>query len=268
MRAVRTNRGLTLSLLVLCGSAWSTPGHAQEPDDPVAAIERFIEQGRARLEQSIRDNARETAGLTGRDTLSEKTIAAVMAVPRHQFVPPELLPFAYHDRPLPLTATRSVSQPFIVALMVDLLALAPDDRVLEIGTGTGYVSAVLAELSTQIFTVEVDAELFPLAGQRLTALGYGDRVRTREANGLNGWDAEAPFDAIIVRGAVVGLPGPLLAQLKPGGRMVLPFENAEGEQMLVRVTKDAQGEISVQPVLPVRFAPLPVESNTDGPGYS
>lgn len=239
--------------LLIAALSLIAPSHAWGEGDLDAAIRRAQD----RLAVAISESVAEAAALTGRESLRADVLAAVVGLPRHRFVPPELLPYAYQDRPLPISATRSLSQPFIVALMTDLLELEPGDRVLEIGTGTGYQTAVLAQLVAETYTVEPDSLLHAQARERLAALGLDRGVRYRRGDGFEGWAAQAPFDAIVVRGAVRGIPAPLLEQLAPGGRMVLPLETAPDAQFLTQIIKDADGEVTMTPVLPVRFRPLP-----------
>jgi protein-L-isoaspartate(D-aspartate) O-methyltransferase len=219
-------------------------------------FEAAAAEARAGLMVEVELSARLAAEVTGRERISPRVMQALGTVPRHKFVPEELLPLSYQNMPLPIGYGRSLSQPFIVALMTDLLDLKQDQRVLEVGTGTGYQAAVLAQLSNSVCSVEIHPELFRLSSERLKVLGYG-RVKMRNADGYEGWEDEAPFDAIVVRGAVEGIPGPLLHQLAPGGRMVVPLGPVDHEQVLTLVEKGANGEVTMTPVLSVRFVPLP-----------
>ncbi|HVE66135.1 MAG TPA: protein-L-isoaspartate(D-aspartate) O-methyltransferase, partial [Thermoanaerobaculia bacterium] len=174
-------------------------------------------------------------------------------VPRHEFVPPTLIARAYENRPLPIGEGQTISQPYIVALMTELLELKPSSRVLEIGTGSGYQSAVLAELASQVYTIEIVPELASLAGSRLKELDYGN-VSVREGDGYRGWPEHAPFDAIIVTAAPERIPQPLLDQLAPGGIMVIPVGGFFQELKVFR--KSGDGRITEKDILPVRFVPM------------
>ncbi len=192
----------------------------------------------------------------GRDTLDERVVAALLKVPRHHFVPLQLAPFAYQDTPLPIGFDKTISQPFIAALMIDLLAPEADHAVLEVGTGLGYQAALLAELARQVWSVEVVEEFAAEAKERLGQLGYG-RVETRVGDGSRGWAEHSPFDRILVTAAAQRVPPALLDQLKPGGRLVLPVGPAEA-QALTAVEKAPDGTITPQEVIPVRFTELEV----------
>src|SRR5918999_1324803 len=207
--------------------------------------------------QMLRDIAAHTLlahEAIGKTALDKRVMAAMAKVPRHAFVPAELRPYAYVDQPLPIGYGKTISQPFMVALMTDLLELEDDDRVLEIGTGLGYQAAVLAALVEQVYSVEVIEELAQQAKVRLEEAG-AKGVEIRVANGYHGWPEHAPFDKIIVTTAPQLVPPPLLAQLKPGGRMVIPA-GLTGSQQLMAVEKDARGHIAMREILAVRFSEL------------
>jgi len=216
--------------------------------------EDSIEDQRRRMLAEIVAEAALTAGHTGRAAFSERVLRVVGSAPRHEFVPLELQPYAYLNRPLPIGYEKTVSQPFIVALMTDLLELEEGDAVLEIGAGAGYQAAVLAELARHVYTVEIIEELAQGAERRLRRLGY-DNVEVRVANGYYGWAEHAPYDKIMVTAAPDLIPPPLLAQLKPGGRMVIPT-GIPDRQALVLVEKSAAGSLSTREILPVRFSEL------------
>lgn len=191
----------------------------------------------------------------GRDAIDPVLRAALLAVPRHLFVPPQLAAVAYHDTPLPLGFNKTVSQPFIGALMLDLLAVRPGDRVLEVGTGLGYQSALMAEMHARVWSVEIVEEFASEAGLRLLSLGYGN-LSIRVGDGSRGWADHAPFDRILVTAAAKAPPEPLLDQLARGGRMVLPV-GPEGQiQQLTVIDKGAEGEVETREVMPVRFTQL------------
>jgi protein-L-isoaspartate(D-aspartate) O-methyltransferase len=216
--------------------------------------EDSIEDRRRRMLAEVVAEAALTAGHTGRAAFSERVLRVVGSVPRHEFVPIELQPYAYLNRPLPIGYEKTVSQPFIVALMTDLLVLEEGDAVLEIGAGAGYQAAVLAELARHVFSVEIIEELAQGAERRLQRLGY-DNVKVRVANGYYGWAEHAPYDKIMVTAAPDLIPPPLLAQLKPGGRMVIPT-GIPDRQALVLVEKSAAGSLTTREILPVRFSEL------------
>jgi len=216
--------------------------------------EDSIEDRRQRMLAEIVAEAALTAGHTGRAAFSERVLRVVDSVPRHEFVPIELRPYAYLNRPLPIGYEKTVSQPFIVALMTDLLELEEGDAVLEIGAGAGYQAAVLAELARHVYSVEIIEELAQGAERRLQRLGY-DNVEVRVANGYYGWAEHAPYDKIMVTAAPDLIPPPLLAQLKPGGRMVIPT-GIPDRQALVLVEKSAAGSLTTREILPVRFSEL------------
>ncbi len=207
------------------------------------------------LLRAINTEARQTAVFTGRREFAPQVMAALAAVPRERFVGEELRVLAYIDGPLSIGHGQTISQPYIVALMTDLLDLSVDDVVLEIGTGSGYQTAVLCELVQQVYSVERLPQLHAQASARLHALGY-DNVTTRCANGYLGWSEKSPFDAIIVTAAAPQVPPALLAQLKPGGRLVIPVGPQYGHQELMRISKNAAGETHSERMLSVAFVPL------------
>jgi protein-L-isoaspartate(D-aspartate) O-methyltransferase len=190
----------------------------------------------------------------GKAALGSRVMEAMGKVPRHEFVPAEIRPFAYENMPLPIGFGKTISQPFIVALMTDLLDPAPGEVVLEIGTGLGYQSAILAELVKQVWSVEIVEELAMEAERRLRRLGYRN-VGVRIGDGSGGWADHAPFDKIIVTAAPELVPPALIQQLKPGGRMVLPAGLPEAQQLMV-VDKEPGGRTRMREVLAVRFTPL------------
>jgi protein-L-isoaspartate(D-aspartate) O-methyltransferase len=176
-------------------------------------------------------------------------------VPRHLFVPRGERDYAYINRPLAIGYGQTISQPFIVAVMTDLLDLAPSDRVLEIGTGCGYQTAVLAKLAGHVYSIEVVAELAAEAARRLRELGYAN-VTCRHGDGYGGWPEQVPFDAIIVTAAPPRIPDALVAQLKTGGRLVIPLGLAHDTQMLCRCVKTDDGSLFREDKLPVAFVPM------------
>ena len=205
--------------------------------------------------QAVRDSVRESSGYTGRSELSDKVMDAMASVPREEFVPPAYRHLAYRNTPLPIEADQTISQPLIVALMTELLEPQAEDIILEVGTGSGYQAAVLAKLVNHVYGVEIVEELAQGAARTLQRLGY-DNVTVRAGDGYAGWPEKAPFDGIIVTAAAAHLPPPLLQQLKPGGKLVIPVGEEHGYQELLVVEVDAAGEVSRESVLPVRFVPL------------
>ena len=208
-----------------------------------------------RLLERVVAETRETSGLTGCSALSQRVLEAMAAVPRHCFVPAERRAWAYADMPLPIGRGQTISQPFIVALMTELLELEPDAVVLEIGAGSGYQTAVLARLAQWVYSVERIPELAEAADRRLRELGY-DNVTIRAADGGQGWEEYAPFDGVIVTAAAAEVPPALVRQLKPGGRLVVPVGLPGYTQDLRLLRKDEQGVVRGRSVLPVVFVPL------------
>jgi protein-L-isoaspartate(D-aspartate) O-methyltransferase len=212
----------------------------------------------ARLRQSmiaeIAVHAIYVSARIGKAALSRRVMEAMEAVPRHAFVPVELQAYAYANTPLPIGYDKTISQPFIVALMTDLLDIQPDDTVLEIGTGLGYQATVAATLARKVYSVEVIEELSEQAQQRLARLGIAN-VELRIGNGCHGWAEHAPFDKVIVTAAPDLIPPTLLDQLKPGGKMVIPAGLPDAQQLIL-VDKDANGRVATKEILPVRFSQL------------
>lgn len=208
-------------------------------------------------QQMVAEVVAETVFLTprlGKAALNARVIEVMAKIPRHEFVPVELRPHAYVNRPLPVGYNKTISQPFIVAVMTDLLEPQPGDVVLEVGTGVGYQAAILADLVTQVYSIEIIEELALGAKRRLQRLGYRN-VEVRIGNGYYGWPEHAPFDKIMVTAAPDLIPAPLIAQLKLGGRMVIPTGNYD-KQQLVLVEKAGNGKLMTKEILPVRFSEL------------
>jgi protein-L-isoaspartate(D-aspartate) O-methyltransferase len=208
----------------------------------------------ALLEQLDREMC-ETARWTGRATLSPRVAAALAKVRREAFVLPPFAAAAYDNRPLPIEHHQTISQPFVVALMTELLDLQPEHTVLEVGTGSGYQAAVLAELAGRICSIEVIPALAARAATALAAQGCAN-VELRTGNGSLGWPERAPFDAIIVTAAARDVPPALVEQLRPGGRMVIPVGPPHGDQELRLITKDVDGTVGRRSIIPVAFVPL------------
>jgi len=203
----------------------------------------------------IRDMAASYAGQMLPGGMSEKVLSAMGRVPRHAFVPEDVRDAAYENRPLPIGYGQTISQPFIVALMTDLLSLPAGGRVLEIGTGSGYQAAILAELGMEVFTIEIVPGLAERAAETLERQGYGG-VETRTGDGYFGWPEAAPFDAIVVTAAPSHVPPPLVEQLAAGAHMVIPVGDPFTVQHLVLVTKQEDGSVRTRQLLPVAFVPL------------
>jgi protein-L-isoaspartate(D-aspartate) O-methyltransferase len=208
-----------------------------------------------RMLRDIRWEAQMTRQYTHRDALDERVMTAMAEVPRQVFVPEGLRPRAFDNDPLPIGHGQTISQPYIVALMTDLLNVRPGDTVLEIGTGSGYQAAVLAELGVRVASIEIVEPLALVAAERLRRQGYG-QVVVKTADGYHGWPERAPFDAIIVTAAASHVPPPLVRQLRPGGRMIIPVGPAFQTQQLMLVEKREDGAVSTRQLLPVSFVPL------------
>src|SRR5215475_13099080 len=217
------------------------------------SVAQFAGHGREMI-AAIRMIAEHLVAETGKTVLDDRVLTAIAKVPRHEFVPLEVQPYAYLNRPLPIGFDKTISQPLMVAVMTDLLEVKPDDLVLEIGTGLGYQSAVLAELAGKVYTVEIIDELAQRAVQRLKQEGYTN-VEVRVGNGYFGWPEHAPFEKIIVTAAPDLIPPPLINQLKAGGRMVLPAGLPDGQRLVV-VDKDVNGRVRTREIMQVLFSML------------
>ncbi|MEX2647896.1 MAG: protein-L-isoaspartate(D-aspartate) O-methyltransferase [Alphaproteobacteria bacterium] len=236
-------------LVLVLSLACAAVGAASENDEAIFA------ERRAALMREVQALGLGELQLLGRREFDPRVIEVMGRIPRHEFVPEALRDSAYANRPLPIGYGQTISQPYVVALMTDVLALEPGDRVLEVGTGSGYQAAILAELVERVFTIEIVAALGEAAAGRLARLGY-ENVRVRVGDGYFGWPDEAPFDAIIVTAAATHVPPPLVQQLKPGGRMVIPVGHQFEVQYLTLVDKDPDGRITMRQTLPVAFVPL------------
>lgn len=224
------------------GDEEAAAAEAEAEAEAAAAAESFADQRRRMVEQQ----------LAGRDITDRRVLQAMRDVPRHRFVPAAARSQAYSDYPLPIGLDQTISQPYIVAYMTQALRLDGDERVLEIGTGSGYQAAVLARLCKEVYTIEIVPELARRASDTLASLGYAN-VSVRVGDGYRGWPEKAPFDAIIVTASPPRIPEPLVDQLAPGGRMVVPV--GEEFQDLVVLEKTAQG-VTQRAVMPVRFVPM------------
>lgn len=220
----------------------------------VKAETAFLGQ-RQHMVEMIKDDVVRTRNFLGQGTLDGRVLDALRKVPRHEFVPLDERAYAYENRPLPIGYGQTISQPFIVAIMTDLLKPKKTDRVLEVGTGSGYQAAILAELVDSVYTIEIVEALGRQAENNLKWTNY-NTVHTRIGDGYYGWETAAPFDGIMVTAVASHIPPPLIKQLKPGGRMVLPVGGQFMMQYLTLVNKDLDNKITTQQLLPVRFVPL------------
>jgi protein-L-isoaspartate(D-aspartate) O-methyltransferase len=223
---------------------------------------KFFEEQRGEMVAAIRAMADHVAAEIGKSALDERVLRAMAKVPRHEFVPVEVQQYAYLNRPIPIGFDKTISQPFMVAVMTDLLELKPDDVVLEIGTGLGYQSAVLAELASRVYSVEIIDELAQRAIRRLKQQGYTN-IEVRIGNGYAGWPEHAPFDKVMVTAAPDLIPPPLINQLKAGGKMVIPVGLLRGQQLVV-VEKDLNGRVTTKEIMPVLFSVL---EGSDQPAF-
>lgn len=221
---------------------------------PLNAAEGFKQQ-RELLMQEIEVYVQDTSIYLDKEAFDTHVMQAMATVPRHEFVPSGYRNSAYENRPLPIGHGQTISQPYVVALMTDLLAIKPGDKALEVGTGSGYQAAVLAQLADQVYSIEIIKPLAERATKVLKKLGYNN-VETRTGDGYYGWEEQAPFDVIVVTAAAGHVPPPLIKQLKPGGRMVIPVGSRFMVQHLVLVEKNKKGKISTRQILPVMFVPL------------
>ncbi|MCW9706110.1 protein-L-isoaspartate(D-aspartate) O-methyltransferase [Fodinibius salsisoli] len=194
-------------------------------------------------------------GIQNKGVTDPTVLEAMRQVPRHLFVPKQYQSYAYQNRPLPIGYNQTISQPYIVAYMTQMLNLEAGEKVLEIGTGSGYQAAVLSELTSNVFTIEIVEPLGQQAKSRFDSLGYST-IKTKIGDGYKGWSKHAPFDAIILTAAPEEIPQPLIEQLAPGGVLVAPVGRAGKVQMLTKVTKDQNGKVEIQKKLPVRFVPM------------
>ena len=244
--AARLANAAVVWLALLTGSV---PAPAAQTRDATFASER-----NALATEVAYDLDRIRPGSTNSE-LRKHVLSAIRSVPRHEFVPESLRSEAYQNRPLPIGHGQTISQPTVVALMTELLAPRPGQRILEVGTGSGYQAAILAALGAEVFTIEIIPVLGERADKRLAQLGYHN-VRTRVGDGYHGWVEHAPYDAIIVTAATNHIPPKLIEQLKPGGHMAIPVGNPFGQQQLILATRDERGRVTTQKVLAVRFVPL------------
>ena len=234
-------------LLILCVLVLLIDSSAQAQDKYTKARQAMI--------QDIEADARVTSFFINKKVLDPKVMDAMSKVPRHEFVPWQERHNAYENRPLPIGHGQTISQPYIVALMTDLLKPERQHKVLEVGTGSAYQAAILAELVAEVFTIEIIEPLGNQAKERLKQLNYNN-VNVRIGDGYYGWEEHGLFDGIVVTAATSHIPPPLIHQLKPGGRMVIPVGSRFMVQQLVLVEKDAKGKVTTRQILPVMFVPL------------
>lgn len=240
-------RGILLVIISLILAVHEVKAGSGGRDDMQMARERMV--------QEIEQDVQATSTYIGRTQLNQEVMRAMAKVPRHEFVPEEGQGNAYRNRPLPIGYGQTISQPYIVALMTDLLAISQEAKVLEVGAGSGYQAAVLSLLVKEVHSIEIIPELARQCRTRIARLGYGN-ITVHEGDGYYGLASEAPFDAIVVTAAASYIPPPLVQQLKPGGRMVIPVGTAFAVQHLMLIEKNDQGEVAMRQVLPVQFVPL------------
>jgi len=256
-----TRIGVAFALQSNYANANETPADAnkvseQKPEDPNDKKPLRPDHKHPAFSERIEERARMVnTQIQARDINDPNVLKAMRIVPRHAFVRPREQRYAYADYPLPIDYNQTISQPYIVAFMTNALKLKADSKVLEIGTGSGYQAAVCAEIAAEVYTIEIVEGLAESAKERLKELGYPN-VFVRAGDGYFGWKEKAPYDAIIGTAAAGRVPPPLLEQLKPGGRMILPVEGRFGFQHLVLISKDNKGNISKSNVMPVRFVPM------------
>lgn len=231
--------------LAACGGSAAEPSEAERRREMVARVEQLAAAG----------------ALGGPRKLDRRVLAAMRQIPRHEFVPADVRRLAYEDTALPIGHRSTISQPFMVATMTDLLDVEPGHKVLEVGTGSGYQAAILSKLGAQVFTIEIVEPLAQAAETRLKAMGYAN-VSVRAGDGYKGWPQAAPFDRIMVTAGATHIPQPLVDQLKPGGRLLIPMGDDADRQQLTLVTKDAAGKVGVRRLGRVLFIPLDERART------
>ena len=243
-------RWLPVAMMLLLGSA-------------LAAGEEMAGERQAMVAE-VMSMARTFAAGPGRETVEPRVLGALGRVPRHEFVPLSNRPYAYDNRPLPIGYGQTISQPYIVAVMTELLTVGNGDTVLEIGTGSGYQAAVMAEMGARVSSIEIVEPLAREASERLRRLGYA-KIATKIGDGYEGWPEQGLFDAIVVTAAASHVPPPLVRQLKPGGRMVIPVGASFQPQQLLLVEKRPDGTVTTRQVMPVVFVPLTRGHSAPGP---
>jgi protein-L-isoaspartate(D-aspartate) O-methyltransferase len=239
---------ISIIALLVVATAHAMPPPGAPDGDPYT-------EARARLVEEVASDVRMTSRYLGTDRLDPRVMRAIGQVPRERFVPPPLRGRAYGNHPLPIGDGQTISQPYIVAIMSHLIAIEPGERVYELGTGSGYQAAVLAEMGAEVYSIEIVPALAARAAETLANLGY-DNVHVRAGDGYQGWPEAAPFDAIVVTAAGPEIPPPLIDQLRVGGRLVMPVGGEFQTQQLVVLVKQPDGELQRRNVLPVRFVPI------------
>ena len=221
----------------------------------VALVEDDYSRQREELARTIEADVAATSVYLNKESLDPRVMQAMKTVPRHALVPKNVKSKAYLNRPLPIGYGQTISQPYIVAIMTDLLNPQPEHKILEIGTGSGYQAAILSRLVQQVFTIEIIQELGMRAKKDLAELGYAN-IQTQISDGYYGWEQHAPFDGIVVTAAASHVPPPLIKQLKLGGRMIIPVGSSFLTQQLLLIVKDDEENVTTRQILPVRFVPL------------
>ena len=220
----------------------------------VLAVEDYAAQ-REELIEIIKEDVQRTSHHLKKEALDPQVLEAMATVPRHEFVPSNVRNQAYRNRPLPIGHGQTISQPYIVAIMTDLINIEPGDKVLEIGTGSGYQAAILAQITDEVYTIEIIEPLGKRAKETFDRVGY-ETITSKIDDGYYGWEKHAPFDAIVVTAAASHVPPPLIQQLKPGGSMIIPVGGNFLTQQLVLVLKNEDGQVVTRQIMPVAFVPL------------
>jgi protein-L-isoaspartate(D-aspartate) O-methyltransferase len=246
---------ILIHLLILSGGWANADEHSSDKSSNDNSSQDQYQQQRQQMVAEIEADADITARYFDKKSFDPAVMRAMATVPRHEFVPSSMLEQAYENRPLPIGYGQTISQPYIVALMTDLLQTEPEHRVLEIGTGSGYQAAVLSQLVAEVYSIEIIEDLARKTSQLLERQGYKN-IKTRVADGYDGWPQNAPYDSIMVTAAISHIPPPLVQQLKKGGRMIIPVGTRFQTQYLTLVEKDMQGEVTTSQLLPVMFVPF------------
>ncbi len=262
MTAIRSNRRAAIACLLPLMFAIAIASQASAAAPAEVLLQGEANQKNARRPASDEDRrlqderaAMVRTQIASRGLRNDAVLATMTRVPRHEFVPTEELRWAYEDGPLPIGHGQTISQPYIVAYMTEILRIEPNDRVLEVGTGSGYQAAILAELAKEVVSLEIIKPLAQSAAKRLERLGYRN-ITVLDGDGYFGWESAAPYDAIVVTAAATHVPPPLVAQLKRGGRMAIPVGETAWTQNLLLIEKDKDGKLTTRNLIPMRFVPL------------